>query len=476
MTEITMRLRITIIGLLLAAGAIPAQKTRASVLSEKINRVLSAPAIRETEIGIQVVRLSDGVELFSLNPDKPLIPASNMKLLTTACALARLKPEYRFKTTVYGDTPLLQGKIKGNLYLQGGGDPFLVQEEMWRLANRLHGLGLREITGDIVADDSFFDARRRGEDWGKTSRWYHAEISALSFNFNTVAVHVKGAARPGISPVAWTDPPSSGYIELQNRARTVDRGKIAVQVERLDGKKKDIIRVSGSLPVTEEKTAYRAVRDATRYTAVSFADFLKRENIAIGGKIKTGTVPRQAALVCLWESRPLGQIVTGLNRFSNNFIAECILKTMGAEIGGKPGTTEKGLEVVREFLREAGIKETDKSSLVLADGSGLSRRNRLTARALVQVLDFMYGKFEYRPEFIHSLATYGVNGTLEKRGTNRSVRAKTGSIEGVSSLSGYIGKGRETLAFSILVNNMGEKTAAVEAMQDAVCHILGENL
>lgn len=462
--------------LILAVGIRPAEGVAPSTLAEKINKILSAPTMKGVETGILVARPEDGAEIFSLNPDKSLIPASNMKLLTTACALVRLKPEYRFKTIIYGDTPILQGKIKGNLYIKGFGDPFLVNEEMWRLVSNLHGIGLREVTGDIIADDSFFDAERWVKGWGnhRTSRWYHAEISALSFNFNTIAINLLGAARPGLPPLVWTDPPQSSYVKIENLAQTLKKRKKKINVERINAKEKDIFRITGTLAVnSRSKTFYRTIRDATRYSAVSFADFLKRENITFNGKVKSGQVPSQAVEIYTWKSKSLGNIISGLNQFSNNFIAECILKTMGAEILGSPGTTEKGLEVMRKFLVETG---TDIKSLVLDDGSGLSRRNRLSARTLVQTLIHMYKKFEYCPEYIASLATYGVNGTLKKRNGApvRFVRAKTGRINGVLALSGYIGKGKEILAFSMLMNNIRKKNRMVEKIQDTICRAIWE--
>lgn len=464
------------IWLILALGTRPAEAGVSAALSKKINKILSAPAMKGVETGILVTRPEDGAEIFSLNPDKSLIPASNMKLLTTACALVRLKPEYRFKTIIYGDTPIIQGKVKGNIYLKGFGDPFLVNEEMWRMVSNLHGIGLREVTGDLIVDDSFFDTERWGKGWGnhRTSRWYHAEISALSFNFNTIAVHLLGAAHPGQPPLVWTDPPHSSYIRIENSAQTVKKGRKKVNVERINAKDKDIFRITGTLPVdSSTKTFYRTVRDATRYSGVSFIDFLKRENIGFNGEVKSGQVPSQAVQIYTWKSKSLGNIISGLNQFSNNFIAECILKTMGAEILGPPGTAEKGLEIIRKFLDETG---TNIKSLFLDDGSGLSRRNRLSARSLVKTLNHMYQRFEYRPEYIASLATYGVNGTLKKRNGApvRFVRAKTGRINGVLALSGYIGKGKEILAFSMLMNNIRKNHHVVEETQDAICRVIWE--
>jgi D-alanyl-D-alanine carboxypeptidase/D-alanyl-D-alanine-endopeptidase (penicillin-binding protein 4) len=461
---------------ILAGGIRPADAGVPSALSKKINKLLSVPAMKGVEIGILVARPEDGTEIFSLNPDKSLMPASNMKLLTTACALVRLNPEYRFKTIIYGDAPIRQGKVKGNLYLKGFGDPFLVNEEMWRMISNLHGIGLREITGDLIADDSFFDAERWRKGWGnhRTSRWYHAEISALSFNFNTIAFHLLAATRPGLPPLVWTAPPQSSYIRLENLAQTVKKRKKKINVERINTKDKDTFRITGTLAVDSKfKTFYRTIRDATRYSGVSFVDFLKRENITFNGKVKSGKVPSPAVPIYTWKSKSLGNIISGLNQFSNNFIAECILKTMGAEILDPPGTAEKGLEVLRKFLVETGINT---KSLVLDDGSGLSRQNRLSARSLVQVLSYMYGRFEYRPEYIASLATYGVNGTLKKRNGApiRFVRAKTGRINGVLALSGYIGKGKEMLAFSMLMNNIRKDKQKVEKIQDAICRAIWE--
>jgi D-alanyl-D-alanine carboxypeptidase/D-alanyl-D-alanine-endopeptidase (penicillin-binding protein 4) len=470
--RITARLCAVGIWLFLSAVTLPAEGGTPSDLSQKVQQAIKTAATKGVEIGILAIRLGDGKEVFSLNPDKILIPASNMKLLTTACALTSLKPEYRFKTVVYGDTPIVGSKVDGNLYLKGFGDPFLVSEEMWRVVRYLHGLGLREVTGNLVADDSFFDNKRWGKGWGnhRSTRWYNAEISALSFNFNTIAFHIVGASRPGEVPLIWTDPPHSSYIRLENKLKTGK--KKSAHAERTDAKGKDIFRITGTMPVnSNEKTIYTTIRDATRYTGVSFVDFLKREGIKFNGEVLTGRVPAEAVEIHLKKSKSLAEIVTGLNRFSNNFIAESILKTMGAETHAPPGTAEKGHRVIREFLGKIGVNT---EPLVLADGSGLSRQNRLSARALTQVLSYMYGNFEYRPEFIASLATYGVNGTLKKRngGPARFIRAKTGRIKEVSALSGYIGNGKDVLAFSMLMNNITKNREKIEALQYKICRIL----
>ena len=470
----TARLLAVGIWLIISLVTVPAEGGAPLTLSQKVRQAIKSPDTIGVEIGILAIRLGDGKELFSLNPDKTLIPASNMKLLTTACALTSLKPEYRFKTVIYGDTPIVDGKVKGNLYLKGFGDPFLVNEEMWRMASYLHGLGLREVTGDLVADDSYFDNKRWGKGWGsrKNTRWYNAEISALSFNFNTIAIHVVGASRPEDVPLIWTTPQNSSYISLENKLKTGK--KKSARAERIDAKEKDIFRITGTMPVdSNEKTIYTTVRDATRYTGVSFLDFLKREGIKFNGEVITGRVPAEAVEIHLKKSKSLAEIVTGLNRFSNNFIAESILKTMGAEKHDIPGTAEKGHRVVREFLRKIGVNT---KSTVLADGSGLSRQNRLSARTLAKVLSYMYGNFEYRPEFIASLATYGVNGTLKKRngGPSRFIRAKTGRIKGVSALSGYIGNGKDVLAFSMLMNNITKSREKIEILQYKICRILAK--
>jgi D-alanyl-D-alanine carboxypeptidase/D-alanyl-D-alanine-endopeptidase (penicillin-binding protein 4) len=261
-------------------------------------------------------------------------------------------------------------------------------------------------------------------------------------------------------------------VVLTNRATTGRAGSgLRLVVDRLSGSRKDTIAVKGSIPYDAERaTHYRSVTHPWRYLATVFAEELRRQGISIKGRLREGRVPESAQELVEFESRPLGRIVQDLNKLSNNFMAEAMLKTMGVHLYGPPGSFEKGLAAVEDFLRSLGIEP---GSYKLVDGSGLSKTNRLTPRQLTAVLAEMWRDFRYRPEYVVSLAVMGLDGSVEERledtRARQRLRVKTGSLVGASALSGYAAAADgEELAFSVLINNKGCGRGLMQKVQDAV--------
>lgn len=444
-------------------------------------RILEEPCLRKAQAGLRVISLRTGQVLFDHRGEELLIPASNLKLITTAAALSRLGAHYTFQTVVHTDGRWRGSKLEGKLYLEGRGDPELVSERLWLMARDLRDRDLEVVEGDLVADDSYFDEQRRGEGWPKWPgpQAYYARIGALSLNFNTVAVHVKPALKAGRPARVAVEPPTD-YIRLGNRTRTrraASRGgRAGLAVERVKGPNGDRLVASGTVPLGAKRiTLYRSISDPSAYTARTFKGFLAREGVRVKGKVVKGKVPPMATLLATYPSKPLFEIVQDLNKLSNNFIAEQILKAMGAELKGRPGTAAKGLEVVGEFLAELGIPP---QSYRLADGSGLSRLNRLSPAQIVRVLEQMYRSFPLQAEYLSSLAVMGEDGSLRRRlvGTpvQGRIRAKSGTLDGVRCLSGYAQPRQgEPLAFSFLVNFGPEcPPEEVVRLQEKVCLLL----
>src|SRR3989338_3975709 len=412
----------------ISAPVFPSQPLNWSI-GKKIDNIIQNRCLSDAKVGIKIVSLKTGETVYERNSDELLIPASNVKLITSAAALSRLKPNYKFRTTVAYDGAIDGNILNGNLYIKGYGDPKLVTEELLLIVREIRNSGIDEISGDIIADESFFDSERTGNGWNLSddnSRAYNARIGALTLNFNTITVYVDSAESHRDKPKVITNPPTN-FVEVINNAVTNRRRvgtTITVRGEVTTGKKR--------------MHYYRNISNPPLYTATVFKEFLEREGIVIKGNIRTGIQPEGIEELLGHESVPLSIIVRDLNKISNNFIAEQILKTMGAEIKGAPGTTEKGLEVVEEYLGEIGIqKETYK----IADGSGLSRFNRLTPSQIIKVLDSMYNDFRFQSEYIASLSVMGVDGSLKERMNNSEsqemVRGKTGTLDGVSAISGY---------------------------------------
>lgn len=436
--------------------AISSQRDLAAVIRQAVERRCSRP----DRLSVVVRSLTAGETLFAHHPSQMRIPASNQKLATTAAALARLGPDYTFPTDVYADGPVRGGILEGNLYLKGYGDPFLVQERVRELAHELRLLGLRRIQGDLVADDTYFDAVRYGRGWHAEGslRPYQAPHGALSFNFNVVWVLIDPGPAPGAPARVQLEAPA-GTIRLEGTIATgPPGGRPAVRLarRRVDGK--DRIRVGGAIPARARRVTYPVtISEPALYAAGAFSVFLKEAGIALGGGVRRGATPKEAELLARTLSRPLGELVRDVNKVSNNFMAEQILKALGAEEHGLPGTAEKGLRVVRDFLLAVGVPA---DSFELADGSGLSRLNRFSAEGLVALLEAMHRDFRLRPEFAASLAVVGIDGTVRRKmqrtSSVRRVRVKSGLLDRVQTLSGYaVADNGETLAFAILSNENG---------------------
>jgi D-alanyl-D-alanine carboxypeptidase/D-alanyl-D-alanine-endopeptidase (penicillin-binding protein 4) len=446
------------------------------VLNEELAAIIKAELPRNYAISIQVADLSSGSVLMEMNPDVPLIPASTMKVVTSASALHTMGPEFKFITEVRADR--IKGQTVGNLYVRGKGDPYMVTEEVFKLTKALRERGLAEVKGDIVVDDSFFKPSRPVDEQEKlTLKSYHAPYSALSLNFNTVRLLVnpgpkpKARAQVELSPVSEYSSVKSSVITTKGKMRN----GVSLTRQLLKGGG-EIISARGSIGVkAEPKGIYVNVKSPSLYFGSVLKEMLLREGIRVSGKIKEGVAPTGLNKILDFESRPLALIVYWLNKFSNNFMAEQLSMAMGAQALHPPGTREKGLKVMEEFLLSCGAKP---GTYRFIEASGLSRNNRLSASSLVRVLLRSANSFTYGPEFKASLGIAGVDGTLHDRFTDpsfkRRIRAKTGSLRGVTALAGYgvSPDGRE-FAFACLVNSLKDGAGYVYFADRIMKKVLG---
>jgi D-alanyl-D-alanine carboxypeptidase/D-alanyl-D-alanine-endopeptidase (penicillin-binding protein 4) len=428
-------------------------------LRAALKTLIQRPPLDKARVGVDVHALPSGEVVFQHNPDELLNPASNVKLFTAAASLARLGPEYRFTTEVYADASSRPGDpTVGTLYLRGKGDPSLVSERLWLVAAELQHHGIRTVRNGIVADDTFFDAEREGPGWDQESsdRPYMAPTGALSLNFNSVAVYVTPGARPGQKARVELEPASAFFV-LDNQVVTAPtRGRQRIVISSIGAGDRQRIVVRGRVPAGRGgSTFYKKIDNPPLYTASTLKEFLALRGVSVRGKVRTGAVPSDARLIASFESPQLGVIIRDLNKLSNNFIAEQLLKTLGAEMKGAPGTWSKGIAAAEEALAEMGIP---RGSYVMKNGSGLNDTNRFSAAQLSRLLVEMSRRFPLAAEFTASLAVAGRDGTVRLRmdGTDAvgRLRAKTGTLENVSALSGYVETaGGEKYAFSILVND-----------------------
>jgi D-alanyl-D-alanine carboxypeptidase/D-alanyl-D-alanine-endopeptidase (penicillin-binding protein 4) len=456
-------------------AADPARPVEAGVEAFKnaVERILTHPCLKKDRYGIEIYSLDRQETLFAVRENTLFIPASNLKLLTTAVALMTLGPDYRYPTQLYSTGTLSDGVLNGDLYIKGFGDPKFVTEQMWLLVNSLANLPVKKITGNLYADETFFDSERRLGTWGKAGNTaaYNAPLGALSFNFNTVTAFVSPGPGPG-SPVRVLLEPKTEFTTVANQAKTVATGQAShLLVNRLDRGGVNEITVSGTLAVGHPREHYFLnITDPARYTVKVLRKYFGHAGIEFAGNTGLKAVPKGARLLLTHESEPIALALRGLNKFSNNFVAEQILKTLGALHFGRPGTTAKGLKVMGEYLGKLGFKP---GAFQVLDGSGLSRGNRLSAHQFIRTLRQVRENLGLYPEFISALGVMGVDGNVKKRmnGEENAPRArvKTGTLKGVSALSGYFqAEDGELFAFSILMNDLQCGNGQALQIQDRI--------
>ena len=463
------------------AGAIDTRGRGADAkLVAQIDAILEDPGLKGGFQGVVVQSVGDGSVWYQRNPELMFMPASNMKILTSTAVLNALGPDWRYETMlVRTGTIDDDGTLHGSLYLKGTGDPLLSAEDLDAMVVQVRGAGIRKVQGKLVGDDTRFDHRRygRGWPWDNMPSYYSAPLTGLNLNENVLSLTVDPGKRPG-DPLKVAVAPTEKYAKLTIRARTTEKGtKPALIVTRELGTNEVI--VDGTLPVDSRSETRKPVEvtvdDPTEFTLACLTDRLNRAGIEMTGGQGAGNAPRQGAVeVARHTSIPLSEILLKLNKPSDNLIAECLLKTLSAEKGKTgEGSAADGAALVKEWLKTAGA---DPASVVMADGSGLSRYNLVSPRTLAAVLKTMATHSQSRV-WTDSLPVAGVDGTLRNRlkGTpaENNCRAKTGTISNASSLSGYVTtKDSQRLLFVILMNNQPAESDAPRAVQDKIVTLL----
>ncbi|BAM04782.1 D-alanyl-D-alanine carboxypeptidase/D-alanyl-D-alanine endopeptidase [Phycisphaera mikurensis] len=476
----------------------------AADLEAEVREVLAAGGLGETVAAVCVARLTPaGPEVIvDLDADRPLTPASNMKLVTTAAALDRLGPDFAFETTLSvvpaaapGGDPSLRVVGSGD---PGFGDPELLREAgldpedlVDRWVEAVKQTGTRRFAS-LRVDDSIFDRQFVHPDWpeDQLNRWYCAEVAGLNFNDNCIDVLYAPGPRAGAPPVVKVFPLYPDLLAMStNRARTGTED--AFWVSRAADRNAFTFR--GSVKDRRKDPVYVTVHDPPLFFARYLAHKLDEAGVSVGEVVREPTAPGAAsgsASEAIHRVRStLAGVLDRTNRDSQNLFAETLLKRLGHEASGEPGSFANGAEAVRGFLGRA-MPGLDLSGVVIADGSGLASTNRLTARLLVGVLAHAAEAEAPAAElYRRSLAELGESGTLRRRGEGveaSRVFAKTGYIARVSALSGYLvlpaagraGEGEEVYAFSMLFNGFRPPLSnrSVKRVQDAVLAVLDERL
>jgi D-alanyl-D-alanine carboxypeptidase/D-alanyl-D-alanine-endopeptidase (penicillin-binding protein 4) len=475
----------------LASGAAARDLSR-SRLGKAIDAIVSRPDFAPAFWGIEVRSLSTGRTLYARNAEKAFRPASSMKLVTTAAALDAFGPAARIRTTVETAGRLDNlGRVLGDLYLVGRGDPNLSArfspgrptaafEEM---ADALVAAGVRRVEGRVVGHEGAFVGDRRGTDWSWDDlAWgYGAEVSALSFADNLVEVTLKPGERVG-DPAVLETVPRLGCLVVSSSVTTAETappkpdtpGGDEETVSLLREPGSNEVRLAGHVPLGGSWEGELSVADPALCAARVFADVLEAKGIRVMGGLSTSSAPLPAGarVLAAHDSPWMAEMVRVVNKDSQNLHAEMLLRLLGLKAKGE-GTFAKGHEAVAEIVKSLGVPD---EGWGLADGSGLSGFDLLTPRGLVALLVAM-DRHPHAAAFRDSLPVAGVDGTLEKRmkGTPAEgrVAAKTGSLRLARALAGYVTTVRgERLAFAIVVNNAEgrgrEAVAAIDAIAAAL--------
>ncbi|MFI5093694.1 MAG: D-alanyl-D-alanine carboxypeptidase/D-alanyl-D-alanine-endopeptidase [Candidatus Acidiferrales bacterium] len=459
----------------------------AARFGSRVDQLLNAAPANKGDWGLLIVDARTGETLYEKNPDSYFVPASNMKLFTTALALAKLGPDYRFHTTLETRGIISEdGILSGDLILVGRGDPNLsnrkfpyeLKEEfdgppekaLAELAGALVARGVREISGDVVGDDSYFPRERYPNGWEIDDMvWeYGAAISAIVVGDNTVAVTLTPGEKMG-DPVNATVAPLTLDFSLQNDVTTSAADvKSDLTLTRDPGA--SLVVVRGTLPAkSAPRKLVLAIEEPAQHAASLLAALLAERGVKIDGKVRAAHVPETdttpRTILAEHVSVPLGDSVKLINKISQNLHAEMLLRTVARQ-NGLWNTPEDLLKVPQDFYAAAGIAPDD---VIQTDGSGLSRHDLVTPRAVVTLLKYAQGQPWFAPYYA-SLPVAGIDGSLQDRmkGTVAAgrIHAKTGSVEHVRSLSGFAEwpDGRR-LIFSFLSNNeSGKNHEAADAL------------
>jgi D-alanyl-D-alanine carboxypeptidase/D-alanyl-D-alanine-endopeptidase (penicillin-binding protein 4) len=461
-----------------APGAPPKEAdARRGWLKLRLDEILSSPGLEHAKVSIAVMDPETGKSIYARNEKLGLNAASNVKIVTESAALALLGPEFRWKTTVLGASEggrvISAGELRGDLFVKTSGDPTLSTQDLNALAADLAAIGLRKVRGGLVIDSTAFDSATVAPsfDQKNDSAAFRAPSSAASLNSNVVTVIITPAPIAG-APARVVVEPSSAACVLSGTVTTATKAPATPEVETADGGNGQTrITVAGRILLgSEPRVIQRRVITPESYFAQTFKQLLNKRGITVDKPVRIAAAPKEGLRVlATHESPALAVVVHDLGKRSSNFAAEQLLRTLGAEISGRPGTWQKGLDAVARYLEAAGIP---RASYVMKNGSGLYDSNRFSAEQMVLVLRAATRDFRIASEFLASLAVGGADGTLAHRmagsAADRYVRAKTGTLANVSCLSGLVGAPTtKPLIFSILVNDVPSPTAA-RAVQDRV--------
>lgn len=459
-----------------------------SALRVQLDEIIDDNIFASSFWGVKIISLQNGQTIYERNADKLFMPASNMKLFTSSAGLLLLGSGFKYKTDIFANGKITNGTLQGDLIIVGSGDPTIsgrfADDDMMKIfndwADTLLALGIEEIAGNIIGDDNLFSDAGYGRGWAADyeSEWYAAQSSALSFNDNCFDIEITPGALG--APAIINIMPMSKIPTIINNTVTVHQDSSAsISYSRQKGT--NIINIGGSVRENSlPRKIWVSVNNPTQFTLVTLKDALNNRGIKVNGYAADidDESPNydysNASLIFTHYSVDLSEIVTVINKQSQNLYAEQLLRTIGLQYFGS-GSIKNGIEACSVLYNNMNINPSD---LRIMDGSGLSRQNLVKAEQIVNLLSYMYKTSEFNA-FYESLPIAGVDGTLSNRMKNtpaqNRVRAKTGFVGYVSSLSGYaLTADDEIFVFSLIANNFIVPVSVAQSAQDKICVLLSQ--
>ena len=447
------------------------KETPLSGFTDSLQALLKKHKVPADNLSVYVRDVNADRAMLSHNVDVPRSPASTIKLVTTFAALQQLGPNHAWSTEAWTRGKFSDGILEGDLILKGYGDPFLVYERYWKLVNELRDRGLKEIQGDIIIDGTHYDLPkhdRKAFD-GQSFRVYNAGATPLMFNFQATRLWLSPPEDDSVNAVKLALYPSSDSLKLDNQLKLVKgRCKRSHGRPKLSwGPEKQLI-VSGRFARScKPRFLMRLISAPNQLAFDAFKQFWLGLGGTIGGKLKSGQVEKGDELFHTYTSPTLGEQIRLINKWSNNVMTRQLFLAVGVDSYGSPATIEKGRDAVIDVLQRKGV---DTNGLVIDNGSGLSRKSRISARQMAQLLDAAF-RDAYMPEFMSSMSLPGLDGTLATRFRNEDMAGrshlKTGTLNRVTALAGYMlnRKGRRLI---VVIQHNGAKVAKGADIQNEI--------
>lgn len=438
----TTKLLACIPGLLLSGALLAQVAVNNTAIPDRIQRIIDGHNLPESSFSFVVQEVGADVPRLAFSAGKAMHPASAVKTITTLAALESLGPAFTWTTELYALGPIENGVLRGDLLMKGGGDPFLVEDQLRNMLKSLQRAGVQHIGGNLVLDGSYFDPSVENGDLidNQGGRAYNTRPNAIIANFQAMTFYFY--PHPNGRDVIIHSDPRLPNVKITNRLSLVNRSCGGYQRGisfNLNPDDPSEVIFEGRFPSRCPRyQMVREVLDAPDYTYGLFQELWQELGGSMEGDLRTGQVPDDLEPIVVWNSLPLADIITSINKFSNNVMTRHLLLTLGAEILGPPATVEKGIQAVANYLE---LKSLDSTQLDMSNGAGLSRDTRVTANLLNAVMQSAWTS-PWMPEFVSSLPLNGMDGTMRNRlrGSRMSGRMhiKTGSLDEVVAVAGFV--------------------------------------